>query len=85
MALQKWEEPKTVTALRGYLGFTNYYSSYVPNYAALAAPLMEKLKVSKTEGKKGSRAAVHFGPEEKKAFTALCEWVGCLHALSAHP
>ena len=67
MALEKWEEPKTVTALRGFLGFTNYYSSYVPNYAALAAPLMEKLKVSKTEGKKGSRAAVHFGPEEKAA------------------
>ena len=23
MALEKWEEPKTVTALRGFLGFTN--------------------------------------------------------------
>ena len=44
MALEKWEEPKTVTALRGFLGFTNYYSTYVPNYADLAAPLMDKLK-----------------------------------------
>ena len=29
LALEKWEAPKTVTALRGFLGFTNYYSSYV--------------------------------------------------------
>ena len=60
-----------MTASRGFLGFTNYYSTYVEKYAEHAAPLMELLKVGKSEGKKGSRVAVHFGPKEKAAFKAL--------------
>ena len=73
VALEKWEEPRTVTALRGFLGFTNYYSTYVKGYAELAAPLMEKMKVNKQEGKKGSRVQVQFGPEQKRAFQSLKE------------
>ena len=42
--IQKWEIPHTVTALRGFLGLTNYYAEYVPGYVEAAAPLMEKLK-----------------------------------------
>ena len=38
LSIQGWELPKTVTQLRGFLGLTNYYSCYVPNYAELAAP-----------------------------------------------
>ena len=53
-ALELWEEPRTVTALRGFLGFTNYYSAYIQNYAELAADLMEKLKVGKVAGKKAA-------------------------------
>ena len=68
LALEKWEVPKTVTALRGFLGFTNYYSTYVKNYAELAAPLMEKLKVGRGEGKKGSKKPVSFGRVEHEAF-----------------
>ena len=30
LSIQGWELPKTVTQLRGFLGLTNYYSSYVP-------------------------------------------------------
>jgi hypothetical protein len=55
MTIQKWEVPKTVTALRAFLGLTNYYSSYVPNYAALAAPLTSKLQLSREEGKKDQK------------------------------
>jgi hypothetical protein len=55
MALEKWEEPRTITALRGFLGFTNYYSSYVKEYARYAAPLMELLKVGRGEGKNGTK------------------------------
>jgi len=50
--IQKWELPKTITALRGFLGLTNYYSCYVPNYAQLAAPMMGKLQLNREEGKK---------------------------------
>jgi hypothetical protein len=71
LALEKWEQPKTITALRGFLGFTNYYSTYVKDYAAHAAPLMELLKVNRVDGKKGSKKAVKFGNTETKAFEGL--------------
>ena len=54
-AIQKWEAPKTVTQLRGFLGLTNYYSGYGKGYANLAAPLMDMLKVDRADGKKGSK------------------------------
>ena len=44
LALAKWELPETVRALRGFLGFTNYYAGYVEGYAELAAPLQDMLK-----------------------------------------
>ena len=73
MALEKWEAPKTITALRGFLGFTNYYSNYVENYAKLVAPLQDLLKVDKATGKKGSRVPVRFGEEHLKAFADIKE------------
>jgi hypothetical protein len=73
LSIQKWELPGTVTALRGFLGLTNYYSSYVHNYAALAAPLMGKLQVNRLDGKKGSLKPVAWDDESKAAFEALKE------------
>ena len=32
-AIQKWEQPRSITQLRGFLGLTNYYSGYVKGYA----------------------------------------------------
>ena len=52
-AIEKWEVPRTVTALRAFLGFTNYYSVYIKDYANIVARLMEKLKVPRDVGKKG--------------------------------
>ena len=69
--IQQWELPETVTALRGFLGLTNYFSEYVPKYADLAAPLMEKLKLPRKEGKKGSKQAVRWKEGDKAAFEAL--------------
>ncbi len=63
----------TVTALRGFLGLTNYYSSYVHNNAALAAPLMGKLQVNRLDGKKGSLKPVAWDDESRAAFEALKE------------
>jgi len=45
-AISEWK-PKDITRvthLRGFLGLAQYYSSYVKNFAAIAAPLMEQLK-----------------------------------------
>ena len=71
VALERWELPKTITALRGFLGFCNHYSSYVKKYAELAAPLDEKLKVGRQLGKKGSKAPVTWDEESKRAFEDL--------------
>jgi hypothetical protein len=71
LAIQKWEAPKTVTQLRGFLGLTNYYSGYVKGYAGLAAPLMDLLKVNKADGKKGSQKPLKWGAVEQEAFESL--------------
>ena len=34
-AISNWERPKNITELRAFLGFTNYYSSYIPQYSEL--------------------------------------------------
>ena len=39
LSIQKWVLHRTVTELRQFLGLTNYFSEYVPNYAETAAPL----------------------------------------------
>ena len=59
-AIEKWELPRTVTALRAFLGFTNYYSSYIKDYANIVARLMEKLNVPRDVGKKGSKAVIEW-------------------------
>ena len=52
LSIQGWELPKTVTQLRGFLGLTNYYSSYVPHYSELATPLVAHLQVSREDEKR---------------------------------
>jgi len=68
LPIQKWEIPHTVTALRGFLGLTNYFAEYVPGYAEKAGPLMEKLKLNRHDGKKGSTLALRWSETEVRAF-----------------
>ena len=71
MVVQKWELPKNVTQLRGFLGLTNYYSSYVQGYAKLAGHLTSKLQLNREDGKKGSLKVLKWNPEEVMAFNLL--------------
>ena len=41
-AIEKWQRPQTITGLRAFLGFTNYYSSYVQEYADIVTHLQDK-------------------------------------------
>ena len=41
------------------------------HYAHVAAPLMGKLRLSREEGKKGSKLKLYWTPEERKAFEEL--------------
>lgn len=68
MALQKWELPKVVTQLRGFLGLANYYSGYVQGYAEMSGPLTSMLQLNKEEGKKGSQKPLKETEETKLAF-----------------
>ena len=71
LAIQKWQEPQTITQLRGFLGLTNYYSNYVEGYAGMATPLMDMLKVSRVDGKKGSRKPLNWTAKAQAAFDGL--------------
>jgi hypothetical protein len=68
MAIEKWEVPKTISELRAFLGFTNYYSTYIHEYAKIVACLQDKLKVSRADGKKGSKVKITWTPEDQTAF-----------------
>ena len=40
-AILKWPRPKTVTDVRSFTGFTNYYHKFIKGYAKVAQPLHE--------------------------------------------
>ena len=71
LAIEKWEVPTTITALRAFLGFTNYYNTYIHMYAQVAARLQDKLKVPREQGKKGSKQKVVFDADDIAAFEEL--------------
>ena len=82
VAIQKWKRPETITELRGFLGCCNFYHTFVPNYAKLAAPLTEIQKVGRDAGKAGSKLRFKSTNQCEEAFHylkgALCE-VATLH------
>ena len=39
--IHKWPVPKTVTDVRSFTGFTNYYHKFIKGYAKIARPLHE--------------------------------------------
>ncbi|XP_041470756.1 uncharacterized protein LOC121420251 [Lytechinus variegatus] len=63
-AINEISKPQTKKQLRSFLGTTNYYRKFIPNYSAIAAPLTDKLKNSE-------RNQVIWGENEEQAFHTL--------------
>jgi hypothetical protein len=78
--VQEWPIPKTLTELRGFIGFCNFYRRFIKNFALISRPLHDL-------SKKGVRFT--WGPEQQRAFEQLKEAVAqepCLaHANLDYP
>lgn len=59
--VQAWPVPKTLRALRGFLGLTGYYRKFITNYGIIAAPLTALMK----------KEAFRSSPVATEAFNAL--------------
>jgi len=44
--MASWPTPKTITTLRAFLGLTGFYRRFVANYATIANPLIDLLKLN---------------------------------------
>ena len=69
-AVEKWELPPTVTTLRSFLGFCNFYLAFLQGFSEMASTLL-KLKVGRVDGKKGSKFQLTWSEDEKLAFETL--------------
>ncbi|KAJ0895862.1 putative nucleotidyltransferase, Ribonuclease H [Helianthus annuus] len=56
-AIQSWPVPTSLSTLRGFLGLTGYYRRFVRNYAQIAAPLTDILKLPSFKWSNHSEAA----------------------------
>ena len=67
-AIEKWPVPKTVTEVRSFLGFTNYYHKFIPWYAQVAKPLNQLVSRDNANKKK---TLVNWTSECQDAFEHL--------------
>ena len=70
-ALNHWERPTTISELRSFMGFCNYYSGYVRMYAELSGPLHKMLQVGKFDGRGGGKKKMVWTTEAEEAFETL--------------
>ena len=63
-AVEQWKPPKSVKAVRSFIGFCNFYQKFIPNFSALTRPLHDLTR-------KG--VSFRWGKEQDNAFIKLKE------------
>ena len=81
-SLHHWEKPQTISEIRSFMGFCNYYSGYVRMYAEFSGPLHKMLQVGKFDGRKGSKKKLAWTPEAEDAFNRRSKYWNALSAPS---
>ena len=67
-AIQDWPRPKTVTEVRSFTGFTNYYRRFIKGYAKIARPLHE---LTSGENGKKKHSKVQWTDRCQESFDSL--------------
>ena len=67
-AILRWPRPKTVTNVRSFTGFTNYYRKFIKGYAKIARPLHE---LTSGENAKRKNKPVEWNERHQESFEAL--------------
>ncbi|KAK1413557.1 hypothetical protein QVD17_35332 [Tagetes erecta] len=61
-AISKWENPKTPTEIRSFLGLAGYYRRFIQDFSRIATPLTSLTRKS---------VKFEWGPKQEKAFQTL--------------
>ena len=67
-AIIKWPQPQTVTQMRSFLGFCNYYHKFIHCYAQIAKPLYRLISSDQANTK---QAKLFWDEKCEQAFKAL--------------
>ena len=70
-ALNHTERPTTISELRSFMGFGNYYSGSVQMYAGPSGLLHKMLQVGNFDGRRGSKEKLAGTTEAEEAFQTL--------------
>ena len=70
-ALNHSERPTTISELRSFMGFCNFFSGFVQMYAKLSGPLHKMLQVGEFDGRKGSKKKLAWTTEAEGTFMTL--------------